>query len=59
MKVVLRGKLKAMSAYKKKLKRAYTSILTGHLKSLQQKEANLPKRSRWQEIIKSGLKPTK
>jgi hypothetical protein len=26
--------------------------LTAHLKSLEKKEANLPKRSRWQEIIK-------
>ena len=32
-----------------KLKRPYTSSLTAHLK---QKEANTPKRSRWQEIIK-------
>jgi hypothetical protein len=26
--------------------------LTGHLKAIEQKEANTPKRSRWQEIIK-------
>jgi hypothetical protein len=26
--------------------------LTAHLKALKQKEANTPKRSRWQEIIK-------
>jgi hypothetical protein len=26
--------------------------LTAHLKALEQKEANSPKRSRWQEIIK-------
>jgi hypothetical protein len=37
---------------KKKLKRAYISSLTAHLKALEQKEANIPKRSRWQEIIK-------
>ena len=37
---------------KKKLERAHTSSLTTHLKSLQQKEENSPKRSRWQEIIK-------
>ena len=49
---VLRGKLIALSVVKKKLERAYTSSLTAHLKALEQKEANLPKRSRWQEIIK-------
>jgi hypothetical protein len=52
MKVVLRGKLIAVSAFKKKLERAYTSSLRAHLKSLEQKEANTPKRSRQQEIIK-------
>jgi hypothetical protein len=36
----------------KKLERAYTSSLTAHLKALEQKEANLPKRSRKQEIMK-------
>jgi hypothetical protein len=30
----------------------YTSSLTANLKALEQKEANIPKRSRWQEIIK-------
>jgi hypothetical protein len=52
VKAVLRGKLLALSASKKKLERAYTSSLTAHLKSLEQKEANSPKRSRCQEIIK-------
>ena len=52
MKAVVRGKLIALSASKKKLKRAYTSSLTAHLKALEQKEANTPKRSRRQEIIK-------
>jgi hypothetical protein len=28
------------------------SSLTAHLKSIEQKEANSPERSRWQEIIK-------
>ena len=37
---------------KKKLESAHTSILTTHLKALEQKEANSPKRSRQQEIIK-------
>ena len=39
MKTVLRGKLIALSASKKKLERAYTSNLTAHLKALQLKEA--------------------
>ena len=52
MKAFLRGKLIALSASKKKLERAHTSSLTTHLKALEQKEANSPKRSRWQEIIK-------
>ena len=42
----------ALSASKKKLDRAYTSSLKAHLKALEQKEANIPKRSRSQEIIK-------
>jgi hypothetical protein len=52
MKAFLRGKLIALSASKEKLERAPTSSLTTHLKFLEQKEANSPKRSRWQEIIK-------
>jgi hypothetical protein len=52
MKAVLRGKLIALIASKKKLKRAYTSSFTAHLKALEQKEANSPKTSRRQEIIK-------
>jgi hypothetical protein len=52
MKAVLRGKLIALSASKKKLKRAHTSSLTAYLKALEQKEANTPKRSRKQERIK-------
>jgi hypothetical protein len=52
MKAVLRGKLIALSDCKKKLERAYTSSLTVHLKALDQKYANSPKRSRWQKIIK-------
>ena len=50
--VVLRGKLIVLSASKKKPERVYTSSLTAHLKALEQKEANIPKRSGWQEIIK-------
>ena len=52
MKAVLRGKHIALSASKKKLERAYTSSLRAHLKALEQKEANSPRRSRRQEIIK-------
>ena len=52
MKAFLRGKLIALSASKKKLERAYTSSLTAHLKALELKKANSPKRSRLQEIIK-------
>jgi hypothetical protein len=52
MKAVLRGKLIPPSAFTKKLGKGYSSSLTAHLKSLEQKEANTPKRSRWQEIIK-------
>ena len=52
VKAVLRGKLIALSASKKKLGRAQTSSLTVNLKALEQKEENSPKRSRRQEIIK-------
>ena len=52
MKAVIGGKLTALSASKKKLKRAYTSSLTAHLKVLEQREANKSKRSRQQERIK-------
>ena len=46
IKAMVREKLIALSASKKKLKRAYTNNLTAHLKALEQKEANTPKRSR-------------
>ena len=52
MKAFLIGKLIALSASKKKLERTHTSSLTTHLKALEQKETNSPKRSRQQEIIK-------
>jgi hypothetical protein len=52
MKAFPRGKLIALSASKTKLERAHTSSLTTHPKSLKQKEADSPKRSRQQEIIK-------
>ena len=50
-KAFLRGKLIALGASKKKLERAYTTSLTAHLKALEQKEANSPKRSRQQGKI--------
>jgi ATP adenylyltransferase/5',5'''-P-1,P-4-tetraphosphate phosphorylase II len=56
MKAVLKGKLIAMIATKKKIQRTHISSLTVHLKALEQKEANLPKRSRQQEIIKPRVK---
>jgi DNA repair exonuclease SbcCD ATPase subunit len=52
MKVVLRGRLIALIASKKKLERVYTSSLAAHLEALEPKEANSHKRSRRQEIIK-------
>jgi hypothetical protein len=52
MKAVLRGKLIALSASKKKVERAYTNSLTARLETLEWKEANSPKRRRLQEIVK-------
>jgi hypothetical protein len=54
MKAVLKGKLIALSTSKKKQERGYTSSSTAQLKTIEHKEANTPKRSRWQEIIKLG-----
>jgi hypothetical protein len=51
-KSILREKLIAMSASKKKLDRTHTSSLTTYLKALEQRETNSPKRNRQQEIIK-------
>ena len=56
MKAVVRGKLIVPSASKKKLERAYTSSFSAHLKALEQTQANTPKRSRQQEIIKLRVK---
>jgi hypothetical protein len=52
MKAVLRGKLIALSASTRILEREYTRILAEHLEAIETKEANSPKRSRWQEIFK-------
>jgi hypothetical protein len=51
-KAVLRVNFIAVSAFIKKLERFYTSQLTAHLKDIEQKEANIPKGSRQQEIMK-------
>jgi hypothetical protein len=47
---------KTKTKTKTKLEKAYTRSLTAHLKALEQKGANTPKRSRWQEIIKLRAK---
>ena len=52
MKAVLRGKLIALNAYIKKPEKTHISELTEQLKTLKQKEANSPKRTRCKEIIK-------
>jgi hypothetical protein len=52
MKAVLRGKLTALSTYKKKLEKACKSSLTVQLKALEQKEANSSKRTRRKKMIK-------
>ena len=49
MKAVLRGNFIALV---KKLERSYTKNLTAYLRALEQKEANSPKRSRTEEILK-------
>jgi hypothetical protein len=43
MKALLRGKLIALSAFKKKLDRAYTSNLTAHLTALTKKKQIHPR----------------
>ena len=49
---VLRGKFISQNAYRENLEKSHTSSLIAHLKDLKQKEANSPRRSRCQEIIK-------
>jgi hypothetical protein len=58
MKAVLRGKFIALSAFIKNLERSHTSNFKRTPKALEQKEANVPKRSTWQEI-NLGLKSIK
>ena len=52
MKAVLRGNFIALNAYIKTVKESHTSDLIVHPKALEQKEADSPRKSRWQEIIK-------
>ena len=52
MKAVLRGKFIALSAQLKKTEKAHVADLTAHLKALEKKEADSPRRSRRLEIIK-------
>jgi hypothetical protein len=54
MKEILREKLIALSAGEKKTAESKKELL----KTLEQKEANSPKRNRHQKIIKIGLKST-
>ena len=50
--MALRGRLKALSTLVKEVERSYWSKLTAQLRTLEQKEANTPKRSGQQEIVK-------
>ena len=51
MKAMLRGKFIALSTYIKKVEKSHTSDLTAHLKALEQKETDSPRRSRQKETI--------
>ena len=52
LKALLRGKFIALSAHMKKQENNHNRELTAQLKALEHKEANIPLRSRCQEIIK-------
>jgi hypothetical protein len=52
MKAVLRGNFIALCAFLKKLEISHTSNLTVHLKAIEQKEANITKISKQQQIVK-------
>ena len=59
MKAVIRGKLIALSASKKKMERAYTSILMTHLKALKKKKPIHPGGVEDRKSSNSGLKSIK
>ena len=59
MKAVIRGKLIALSASKKKMERAYTSSLMAHLKSVEQKKLFHPGGVEGRKSSNSGLKSIK
>ena len=59
MKAVLRGKFIALSTYIKKMEKAHISDLTTHLKALERKETNSPKRSRRQYITELSVEINK
>ena len=52
MKAVLRGKLIALSSYIKKVEKTHTGDLIAHLKVLEQRQENSPRRSKRQEATK-------
>jgi hypothetical protein len=56
MKAGLRGKFKALTTFMKKLKISHSNNLINRLEALEQKEANIPKRSRQQKIVKLKAK---
>ena len=49
---MLREKFIALNTYIKKVEKSHTNDLTTHLKALEQKGGDLPRKSRQQEIIK-------
>ena len=48
----VKRKVHSTKCLHKEAGKIHTNELTEHLKTLEQKEANSPKRTRWQEIIK-------
>jgi hypothetical protein len=58
MKAEVKGKLIALSASKKKLEKAYTSSLTAHLNTLEQRMQIHPRGADRKKDANSGLKST-
>ena len=48
----VKRKVIVLNAYIKKVEKPHTSELTEHLKTIEQKEANTPRKTKQQEIIK-------